>query len=175
MPGRAGRGLDREQLERDLRLLPATLALPVRTTQPAVTTAKLQALGIRERVAGFTTEYAPGEPRVVNIRRAAELLDGTIVPPGGTFSMNEALGERTTERGFVPAPQISDGRLTDSVGGGISQVATTLYNAAFFAGLELVAHTPHSLYIDRYPAGREATVSWGGPELIFRNDWPAGR
>jgi vancomycin resistance protein YoaR len=172
-PGRPGRGLDREALARELRTLPATLVLPVRTTPPRVTTAELAGLGIRERVSGFTTEYAPGEPRVVNIRRAAELLDGTIVPAGGTFSLNSALGERTTERGFVPAPQISGGRLTDSVGGGISQVATTLYNAAFFAGLELVEHQPHSFYIDRYPAGREATISWGGPELVFRNDWPA--
>jgi vancomycin resistance protein YoaR len=110
---------------------------------------------------------------VQNIRRAAVLLDGTIVPAGGTFSLNEALGERTVERGFVAAPAIAGGRLEDSVGGGISQLATTLYNAAFFAGLELVEHQPHSLYIDRYPAGREATISWGGPELIFRNDWKA--
>ena len=86
--------------------------------------------------------------------------------------MNEALGRRTRARGFVAAPQISDGRIVDSVGGGISQVATTLYNAAFFAGLQLVAHTPHSFYIPRYPKGREATISWDGPELIFRNDWP---
>jgi vancomycin resistance protein YoaR len=173
LPGRAGRGLDAERLAQELRSLPATIDLPVRTTPPTVTAAQLQALGIREPVSEFATEYTPGEPRVVNIRRAAELLDGTIVPAGGMFSLNEALGERTTERGFVAAPQISGGRLTDSVGGGISQVATTLY-AAFFAGLELVAHTPHSLYIDRYPAGREATISWGGPELIFRNDWSAG-
>ena len=62
----------------------------------------------------------------------------------------------------------------DAIGGGVSQVATTFYNAAFFAGLELIAHTPHEFYISRYPMGREATVSWGGPELIFRNDWPAG-
>ncbi len=61
----------------------------------------------------------------------------------------------------------------DSVGGGISQAATMLYNGAFLAGLELIEHQPHSLYIDRYPLGREATISWGGPELIFRNDWPA--
>ncbi len=66
------------------------------------------------------------------------------------------------------------GRLEDAIGGGVSQVATTFYNAAFFAGLELIEHTPHSFYISRYPMGREATVSWGGPELIFRNDWPVG-
>ncbi len=128
-----------------------------------------------ELVSTFTTRYAPGEPRVVNIRLASRLLDGTVLTPGATFSMNEALGQRTTERGFVPAPTIvgGGGRLIDTVGGGISQVATTLYNAAFFAGLDLVEHQPHSIYIERYPIGREATISWGGPELVFRNDWPA--
>ena len=102
------------------------------------------------------------------------MIDGTILGPGATFSMNEALGERTIAKGYVPAPQISAGNsFVDSVGGGISRVATMLYNCAFFAGLELIEHQPHSLYIDHYPLGREATISWGGPELIFRNDWPA--
>ncbi len=142
--------------------------------QPSVTTAELASLGIRERVSEFTTYYPPGQPRVVNIQRAAGVIDGTILRPGETFSMNEALGERTIAKGYVPAPQIGAGdSFVDSVGGGISQVATMLYNGAFFAGLELIEHQPHSLYIDRYPLGREATISWGGPELIFRNDWPA--
>jgi vancomycin resistance protein YoaR len=74
---------------------------------------------------------------------------------------------------LVSAPMISGGRLVDSVGGGIGQVATTLHNAAFFAGLGLVAYTPHSFHISRYPMGREATNSWGGPELIFQNEWAA--
>jgi vancomycin resistance protein YoaR len=142
--------------------------------QPEVTTAELKALGIRDLVSEFTTYYPPGQPRVVNIKRAAATIDGTILAPGETFSMNAVLGERTIEKGYVPAPQISGSSFTDSVGGGISQVATMLYNGAFFAGLELIEHQPHTLYIDRYPLGREATISWGGPELIFRNDWPAG-
>ena len=146
----------------------------VTLVQPDVTTAELASLGIRERVSEFTTHYPPGQPRVVNIQRAAAVIDGTILRPGETFSMNEVLGERTIEKGYVPAPQIGAGNsFVDSVGGGISQVATMLYNGAFFAGLELIEHQPHSLYIDRYPVGREATISWGGPELIFRNDWPA--
>jgi vancomycin resistance protein YoaR len=126
-----------------------------------------------EVVGQFTTHYPCCQARVTNIKRAAQIVDGQRIPSGGTFSLNAALGERTTARGFVPAPMISGGAFVDSVGGGISQIATTLYNAAFFAGLELVEHTPHSIYIDRYPMGREATVSWGGPELIFRNDWRA--
>jgi vancomycin resistance protein YoaR len=124
-------------------------------------------------VGQFTTRYPCCQARVTNIKRAVEILDGQRIAPGATFSLNSALGQRTTARGFVPAPMISGGILVDSVGGGISQVATTLYNAAFFAGLELVEHTPHSFYISRYPMGREATISWDGPELVFRNDWSA--
>jgi vancomycin resistance protein YoaR len=160
------------------RLLAASTATTIEAkaaeTTPEVTTAELRDLGIRERVSEFTTYFPPGEPRVINIKRASSVIDGTILRPGKTFSMNEVLGERTVAKGYVSAPQISGNTFTESVGGGISQVATMLYNGAFFAGLELIAHTPHSIYIDRYPLGREATVSWGGPELIFRNDWPAG-
>jgi len=142
-------------------------------TEPEFTTADAEALDIRERVSEFTTYYPCCQPRVTNIQRAAELLDGTVLLPRTGFSLNEALGKRTEANGFVSAPQIYRGRLEDAVGGGISQIATTLYNAAFFAGLKLVAHQAHQFYISRYPMGREATVSWGGPELIFRNDWPA--
>jgi vancomycin resistance protein YoaR len=172
-PSAPGRRVDLERLAQALAYLPPRASVPTVARPAEVTTSELQRLRITERVASFTTHYPAGEPRVTNIERAAQLLDGTIVPAGGRFSLNEALGERTAERGFVPAPTIYDGRLVDSVGGGISQVATTLYNAAFFAGFELVESSPHSFYIDRYPLGREATISWGGPELVFRNDWPA--
>jgi vancomycin resistance protein YoaR len=151
-----------------------TVRAAVAVVPPRVTTSELTALGIREQVSTFTTFYPPGQPRVVNIQRASSVIDGTILRPGATFSMNQALGERTIEKGYVAAPQIVGSSFADSVGGGISQVATMLYNGAFFAGLELIEHQPHSLYIDRYPPGREATISWGGPELVFRNDWPAG-
>ena len=143
--------------------------------KPDLTTVGAHKLRIRRLVSEFTTPYPCCASRVTNIQRAAQILDGYVIRPGARFSLNEALGERTTERGFVSAPMIAaGGRLEDAIGGGVSQVATTFYNAAFFAGLELIAHTPHSFYISRYPMGREATVSWGGPELIFRNDWPAG-
>ena len=142
--------------------------------RPAFRTADARALRIRRLVSRFSTAYPCCQPRVTNIQRAAEILDGYVIEPGETFSLNEALGERTPERGFLSAPMILSGRLVDAVGGGVSQIATTIFNAAFFAGLELVQHTPHQLYISRYPMGREATISWGGPELVFRNDWEAG-
>jgi hypothetical protein len=150
-----------------------TVQAAVAVVPPRVTTSELAVLGIREQISTFTTFYPPGQPRVINIKRASSVIDGTILRPGATFSMNQVLGERTVEKGYVAAPQIVGSSFADSVGGGISQVATMLYNGAFFAGLELIEHQPHSLYIERYPLGREATISWGGPELIFRNDWPA--
>ena len=175
VPSRPGHTLDLERISRSLvSNLDSTthLARFVRT-EPTFTTEDAEALDIHELISEFTTYYPCCAPRVTNIQRAAELLDGTIVLPGKAFSLNQALGKRTVEKGFVSAPQIFNARLEEAVGGGISQVATTLYNAAFFAGVKLVAHQTHQFYISRYPMGREATVSWGGPELIFRNDWPA--
>jgi vancomycin resistance protein YoaR len=175
VPSRPGTTLDVGRIGRSLvsDLASTTHLARFRRTSPALTTEEAEALDIREPVSEFTTYYSCCQPRVTNIQRAAQVLDGTIVEPGESFSLNDALGKRTVEKGYVSAPQIFDGRLEDAVGGGISQVATTLYNAAFFAGVKLVAHQAHQFYISRYPMGREATVSWGGPELIFQNDWPA--
>ena len=175
VPSKPGRALDLERISRSLTSNLESTVHRARfvASAPTFTTEQAEALGIEELVSEFTTYYQCCQPRVTNIQRAAELLDGTIVRPRTAFSLNEALGKRTVENGFVSAPQIFAGRLEDAVGGGISQIATTLYNAAFFAGVKLVAHQPHQFYISRYPMGREATVSWGGPELIFRNDWPA--
>ena len=175
VPSRIGRSLDMRAIAADIVANPGTPSVRARfeVSLPARTTAEARALRITELVSEFTTPYNCCEPRVTNIQRAAAILDGTIIPAGGAFSLNDALGPRTLDRGFVLAPQIAAGRLEDAVGGGVSQVSTTMYNAAFFAGLDLVAHTPHQFYISRYPEGREATLSLGGPELVFVNDWDA--
>ncbi len=150
-----------------------TVAVSVTKKRATFRTADARALKVTERVSSFTTPYACCPPRVTNIRRAVQTLNGTIIPAGARFSLNATLGERTANRGYVKAPTIAAGELVDSYGGGVSQVATTTYNAAFFAGLELIANTPHEFWISRYPKGREATLSWGGPDLVFRNDWDA--
>jgi vancomycin resistance protein YoaR len=104
------------------------------------------------------------------LRLGVSLLDGTLVPPGGTFSLNGTIGERTAERGFKPAPVIIGTEYAEEVGGGTSQVATTVFNAAWEAGLEITERNPHSLYISRYQLGRDATVYWPTLDLRFRND-----
>ena len=150
------------------------IEVEAKVARPEVTTADAKALKIREKVSTFTTYYPNAAYRNTNIGRAAEIIDGTVLAPGETFSMNDTVGERTRENGFTEGFIISDGILKEDLGGGVSQMATTLFNAAFFAGLEDVEHKPHSFYIDRYPVGREATVAWGAIDLRFKNDTPYG-
>ena len=172
-PSRNGISLDAEAVARGLEGRSRPVSAPVVTTEPGLTTAEARGLGIRDLVGGYTTPFTPGEPRVTNVSRAAAILDGTIIRPGATLSLNATLGERTVGRGFVTAPMIAGSIEVPAVGGGVSQVATTLYNAAFLGGLDIVQRTAHALRIWRYPIGRDATISWGGPDLVIRNDWPA--
>jgi vancomycin resistance protein YoaR len=151
---------------------PRQFVVPTNTTQPKVTTQDIENLGIKEVVSTFTTHHPCCAARVTNIHTIANIVNGHIIMPGQTFSLNAFVGQRDAKRGFVEAPEINDGLFENSIGGGVSQFATTIYNAAFFAGLKDVEHHPHSYYISRYPAGREATVSWPSPNLIFTNDEP---
>lgn len=179
VPHRDGLGVDAAELKKDVeRAIAAggSRTVPVKLTkaQPALTTAKARRLGIRERVSTYTTHYPCCAPRVTNIHRIAEILDGHLVMPGETFSLNGVVGRRDKARGFVEAPMILNGRFVDDVGGGISQFVTTMFNAVFFGGFESVQHTPHMYYISRYPAGRESTVSYPQPDFRWRNDSPYG-
>src|SRR5690606_9433031 len=163
--------------------------IDVVTTEPELTTEEAENLGIREPVGGnhawrdgqpttagpgFTTYYAPGQPRVTNIHRIADMVRGVVILPGETFSVNEHVGPRTIEKGFVPAGAIRDGEHVDEVGGGVSQFATTLFNAAYFAGLDIPVSQAHSEYFPRYPLGREATMGHPAPDLQIRNNTPYG-
>ncbi len=155
---------------------PSTRSVEVGTStaQPEVTARDLRRLGVKEDVSSFVTYFPYAEYRNINQGRAAELIDGTLLRPGDLFSFNGTVGERTEENGFTTGFIISNGVFAEDLGGGVSQVVTTTYNAAFFAGLKDVTHTPHSFYIDRYPLGREATVAWPTVDLKFRNTTPHG-
>jgi vancomycin resistance protein YoaR len=140
----------------------------------ALTTEKARALGVKQRVSTFSTVYPANAARTTNLRIAARTVDGTLVLPGETFSLNKVLGRRTPEKGYKAAPVIEGTRLVNDYGGGVSQIATTIFNNVFFAGLEDIRHQPHSFYISRYPEGREATVSYPTVDLVWRNDSPYG-
>jgi vancomycin resistance protein YoaR len=136
--------------------------------------AELESLGIVEEVSTFTTNHQAGQNRVTNIQRFADIVRGAIVRPGEQLSLNDYVGQRTIEKGFVADGAIANGVMEDQVGGGVSQFATTFFNASFFAGLEIVEYQSHSLYISRYPRGREATISWPKPDLRIENNTDYG-
>ncbi|MDI3403971.1 VanW family protein [Streptomyces cavernicola] len=141
-----------------------------KTTQPEITREKAEQLGLTEKMSSFTVNFEPAQYRSTNIGRAVELINGSLVMPGQEWSFNRTVGERTKANGFVDGTIILNDQYTKAAGGGVSTVATTLYNALFFAGVKPLEHGAHSFYIERYPEGREATVAWGSLDLRFLND-----
>ena len=126
-----------------------------------------------EVVSSFTTPLVPGQARNTNIHLAADYIDGDVIAPGESYSLNAGIGERTTARGFVPNGFIDyDGELISVVGGGVSQMGTTFINAAWFAGIQLDEFQPHSIYFERYPMCREATLTWNVVDVVVTNDSP---
>jgi len=162
-PHTVGKGDDDPLLARFFNLVPKPADRTLDT---------LHGMGIVELVSTFTTKFVPGQPRTRNIRIVADLARGRIVPAGGTFSLNELTGERTLAKGYVMAPVIEGGKLKNGPGGGISQFATTAFNAGYYAGMVDVAHKPHSYYFDRYPAVIESTTIYPTVDMAFRNDSP---
>lgn len=149
--------------------------LPVTEVDEAtLTTAQAEALRITKRVSSFVTYFPCCQPRVKNIARMAELLDGTVLHPGEILSVNGRVGPRTPARGFVAGPTIVEGEMEDTFGGGVSQFATTLFNAVLNGGYQIIERQAHSYYFQRYPMGHEATLSFPKPDLIFRNDTEFG-
>lgn len=147
-----------------------TVELKAQEKEPEFSTAAAEKVKPKEVIGEFTTEYPHASYRNTNIGTAAKRINGTVLMPGETFSMNNTVGQRTEENGFTSGYVINGGNLVKETGGGVSQVATTLFNAGFFAGFEDVEHKPHSLYFPRYPAGREATVYYGSVDLRFKNN-----
>lgn len=142
---------------------------------PTLTTEVAKSLGISKKVSGFTTYFDPrNAPRVANIDRMANAIDGKILRPGEFFALNAATGPRTPENGYQEAQVIVDGELVPGIGGGVCQVATTLFNAVFNAGLEVEERSNHSLFISKYPIGRDAMVNYGVQDLRFKNDTAYG-
>ncbi|NOY56549.1 MAG: hypothetical protein GXP34_11250 [Actinobacteria bacterium] len=175
VPSRPGQIVDPEltagALEVASRTPDRTGRLPFEdAAEPEFTTEDAQAMNIKHLVSQFTTYHRCCQNRVTNIHLLADIIDGVIVLPGEKFSINEYVGERDTARGFLPDHTIVQGKMVDTIGGGVSQFATTFYNAMYWGGYEDITHSPHSYYFSRYPEGHEATISWPAPNLVFRND-----
>ena len=150
------------------------LSLSVVESQPKVSNEQAASFGVKEQVSSYATKHPCCQPRVTNIHRIADIVRGQVIPPGQSFSVNEFVGKRTTDKGFVVDKVIEEGRFAEDVGGGVSQFATSLFNAAWFAGMDFGEYQSHSLVISRYPKGREATLGFPHPDLVIKNPSPYG-
>jgi hypothetical protein len=146
--------------------------LVVSTVSVGRTTAAATAMGITGLVGSYQTDYGGVANRIHNVELVAHLLNGKLIAPGATFSFNRATGARTAAKGFLVAPVIINGELSTGLGGGVCQVSTTVFNAAFVAGLPITDRTNHALYISHYPLGRDATVDYPDVDLRFVNNTP---
>jgi vancomycin resistance protein YoaR len=153
-----------------LRRLNRTAPIAVATQPAKRTTEDAQAMGITGIVGSYTTSYGGVPNRIHNVQVVAHLVDNTLIAPGKEFSFNGTTGERNAAKGLLEAPVIINGELQNGLGGGTCQVSTTVFNAAYEAGLPITARTNHALYISHYPQGRDATVNYPDTDLKFVND-----
>lgn len=175
VPGRPGVGLDVAQTSAAVLAAAKSRVnrvahLVVGEVQPSRVTAEAKAMGITGRVSSYETIYGGIPNRIHNVGLVAHLVDDKLIAPGATFSFNATTGERTAAKGFLEAPVIINGELQTALGGGVCQVSTTVFNAAYEAGLPITARTNHALYISHYPLGRDATVNYPDTDLQFVND-----
>jgi vancomycin resistance protein YoaR len=150
-----------------------TVTVSMGTRDPKLTTEQAQQLGITQKISSFTQEFPYAAYRVQNIGEAARRINGTLLMPGETFSMNDTIKERTIANGYTVGFVIGAGGVfAEELGGGVSAATTTMWTAAFFAGMERTFTQAHSIYISRYQAGLEATVAWGSFDMKFTNNTP---
>ena len=174
IPGKPGETLDRRKFQSLFRRYyyrdtEQKLTIPKRLIEPKVDRGLL--LNISERQLGsYMTYYKQhNKGRSHNITLATRAINNTVVFPGETFSFNGTVGQRTVEKGYKRAPVIVKGELSEDIGGGICQVSSTLFNAVDLSGIQMIERYSHSRRVPYVPEGRDATVSWWGPDFVFKN------
>ncbi|MGG1313629.1 VanW family protein [Cohnella laeviribosi] len=176
VPERIGYKLDRSRFTEEFYAYffgsgPSAIEVPRKAIYPRIDSELLAPL--RDKPIGHYVTYfnAGNKNRSHNIALAAKAINNTVIFPGETFSFNQTVGMRTLKKGYLPAPVIVRGELSEGVGGGICQVSSTLFNAIDRAGLKIVKRYSHSRHVPYVPPGRDATVSWGGPDFVFQNQY----
>ena len=147
-----------------------TISLPLTYRKPAVLRPDIEATMFQDELASADTAYYFNPNRTTNLELACKAIDKDLLKPGEVFSFNDSLGERTAEKGYKPAGAYVDGETVDQVGGGICQVASTLYYCALYADLEIIEREEHMYTADYLPLGMDATVNWETLDLKFRNN-----
>src|SRR6478735_8465377 len=171
---------DKDVYDQEIKQLASELAkgidTPMQNIKMDANGSAASAQGIADvSLASYSTRFRPSDTsRNRNVQLSAEAINNVVLGPGDSFSYNQTVGERTAERGYQPAPEIINKQLVMGIGGGICQTSSTLFNAIDGAGLQVTARSHHSKHVGYVPAGRDATVSWGGPDFKFTNnkDYP---
>ena len=142
--------------------------------QPSLTQSDLEAVLFRDTLYSYGTVYAYNTGRTENLRLACQAIDGTVIQPGDVFSFNDVVGERTAAKGYQEAVVYVNGNSEPALGGGICQVASTIYYCCLYADLEIVEREEHMYFVTYVPGGLDATVYWGSVDFKFRNstDYP---
>ncbi len=176
LPEVVGRTFDLEAALEALNAPDGTeIRILVQHQEPAITAAVLEEKLFIDEMGSYSSPHTPIAPRTNNLVLACQAINGTVLNPGDVFSFNDTVGERTYERGYQNAAIYLNGETTDSVGGGICQVASTIYVCALRADLEIVQRTEHMYFVDYVPEGQDATIYWDGNlDFQFRNstDYP---
>jgi vancomycin resistance protein YoaR len=174
VPGKSGYKIDRDAFTKEFLTYffnhgSLITEIPIITVHPKVDSELLADIRVKQ-IGSYATYYNKNNnERSHNISLAAEAINNHVVFQGEVFSFNEVVGKRTKEKGYLPAPIIIKGELYEGVGGGICQVSSTLFNAVDRAGVQIVQRYSHSRRVPYVPPGRDATVSWYGPDFTFKN------
>ena len=169
VPGSWGYGFDPEVLQSQLdsTAYGAELSFPMEYIPAEIT---VETVFFQDMLSYCETPHSVNENRTTNLRLVCQILDGMILQPGEEFSFNDSVGERSKERGFLPAPAYSGDTLVDHYGGGVCQTSSTLYNCALLADLEITNRLSHGYAVSYLPVGLDATVNWGTTDFKFRNN-----
>ena len=147
-----------------------TLTFTFDETEPEITKEQLEAVLFRDTLYSFGSVYdASASGRTTNLRLACQAINGTVLQPGETFSFNDVVGERTAEKGYQEGVIYISGNSEPALGGGVCQVASTIYYCAMYADLEIVHREPHMFFVTYVPGGLDATVYWGSIDFQFKN------
>ncbi|MGP4081061.1 VanW family protein [Pseudalkalibacillus sp. R45] len=175
-PGQVGYKLDRQMFKEQFFDYyygdgPSKVEVPEMDIYPKVDSELLAHIKVQQIGQYVTYFNSNNENRTHNISLAAEAIDNTVIFPGETFSFNKVVGRRTKKKGYMPAPVIVRGEVSEGIGGGICQVSSTLFNAVDRAGLQIIERYSHSKRVPYVPPGRDATVSWYGADFQFLNKY----
>ncbi|MCK6210941.1 VanW family protein [Georgenia sp. EYE_87] len=178
VPSTTGKGLDPDQLAEAVHAAGTssdrTAEVALVEAEPEFTTADAEALGVKEVIAEFSSPMPYDPVRTTNLKVGAQKVTGVLVLPGEEFSLLEAIGPISAANGYVASGVVEDGFVSTAVGGGLSQLSTNMFNVGFLAGMDDVAHTPHSRWFERYPPGREATLWEPSTDMVWRNNTEYG-